>query len=125
MLLQDTVPLPAEVAGDAAESVLKWISETNVPPDVIQNVLSWTIKDKDLDNTKKFLFCFLSDGGYIKGDGKFEVDKIVKLAGSHKLKNEFKKHIEDCDKLAGSDKYDIVYKKAECYVKNSPIIFTL
>ncbi|CAF4765546.1 unnamed protein product [Pieris macdunnoughi] len=99
------------------------ITETNVDADTIQKLLTWNVKNTE--QITKYLFCFMQKAKYADYDGHFIIKNIMPIVGQHKKKDEFQRVLEECNKLAGKDRYDTVYKISECTHDKTPVLFTM
>lgn len=107
------------------ETKQKCVAETGVASDVFEGILAWNIKDEELPATKQFIQCFFIKGGFATDDGNFKVNEITSFVGSHKLKDDFRQNLENCNTINSNEKIDKMYKEAECFIRNSPILFPL
>lgn len=70
-----------------------------------------------------FVYCNLSNAGYIEKDGHFNIDNMLSILEENYPKEEYKNTFEDCNKKSGKDHLDTLRLMAECYKDNSPVMF--
>ncbi|CAH2239533.1 uncharacterized protein LOC120634738 [Pararge aegeria] len=117
------VSIPPEHATEIAAASLECIPKTGVQPDMLLRLVDWNFQESD--RIKKFLYCFGTTSGYVDKEGHFYTDKMVKLVGNNRLKNQFENVLKECNKSVGENKYETLYKASLCFHDKTPILFKL
>ncbi|XP_041975230.1 uncharacterized protein LOC121730311 [Aricia agestis] len=120
---KEYIPLPQEVVPKIGDSAFTCLSKNGLDQEALPKLLAGEIQDTP--QIRKFIQCFATGSGYGDKNGHFKEDKMVKLVGNHKSKDKYRSVVQECNKSQGSNSEDTLFQTVICFVKKSPILFTL